>query len=66
MRLRYENQNLTSYFCDFRFGEKALTWEKGFLLDPTHFWSCLSWIPWWDVRSMSLDEEMLIFVGEKW
>ena len=34
--------------------------------DPTHFWSCLSWIPRWDVRSMSLDEEILIIVGENW
>ena len=63
---KVRKSNLTSSFCDFRFGEKALTWVNGFLLDPTHFWSCLRWIPWWDVRFMSLYEEMLIIVGENW
>ena len=32
----------------------------------THFWSCLSWIPWWVMIYMSLEGVILSFVRENW
>ena len=40
--------------------------KKKFVLILTHFWSCLSWIPWWVMIYMSLDGVIFVFVGEKW